>query len=277
MKTYTKIKLAKFIYNFLIFFRLKKDLTVRRNLINWKLDLSEGIDLSIFLIGSFQGKVVESIIKYIFNQKKKYYDIIDIGSNIGDKSLSLSSKLLQNNFYNFKIFSVEPTDYAFKKQINNINLNPKLKKKIFLFKYFLSNKKNKPNKIYSSWKLDAQNKTHKFHLGSLKKVSKSTQNIKLDEFIKKNKIKNQVILKMDVDGFELDILKSGINLLKKKNPVVFMEYAPYIMKEHGSSVRDFLNFINKYNYNIYDLNFKKIKKINIPKGASTDIVLIKDI
>ena len=71
MKTYTKIKLAKFIYNFLIFFRLKKDLTVRRNLINWKLDLSEGIDLSIFLIGSFQGKVVESIIKYIFNQKKK--------------------------------------------------------------------------------------------------------------------------------------------------------------------------------------------------------------
>ena len=276
MKTSSKIKLAKFMFNILIFLGIKKNLIVQRKLINWKLDLSEGIDLSIFLFGSFQGRVIDSIFKFIFSHKNYRYDIIDIGSNIGDKSLSLSNKLLENKFYNFKIFSIEPTDYAYKKQVSNINLNPKLKKKISLFKYFVSNKKNKPKEIYSSWKLDTKNKTHKLHLGSLKRVNKSTRCIKLDEFIKKNKIKNQIILKMDVDGSELDILKSSTKLLKKSNPIIFMEYAPYIMKEHGSNTKKFLNFLNKYDYNIYDLNFNKFKKMNIAKGASTDIVLIKD-
>ena len=50
---------------------------------------------------------------------------------------------------------------------------------------------------------------------------------------------------MDVDGSELDILKSSIKLLKKNNPIIFMEYAPYIMKEHGSNVREFMKFLYK--------------------------------
>ena len=50
-------------------------------------------------------------------------------TNIGDKSLLLSSKLINLGIKNFKIFSIEPTDYAFKKQTININLNKTLKKK----------------------------------------------------------------------------------------------------------------------------------------------------
>ena len=97
------------------------------------MDISEGIDLSIFLFGSFQQNLVLSINRHIFSQKKSrnnYFNIIDIGSNIGDKSLSITSGLLSKNFTNFKVFSIEPTDYAFKKQINNINLNTKLKKRL---------------------------------------------------------------------------------------------------------------------------------------------------
>ena len=117
----------------MFFFGIKKKVIVNRNLIKWKLDISEGIDLSIFLFGSFQKNLVRSINKYIFSHKKvqkNFFNIIDIGSNIGDKSLSISSGLLSKDFKNFKVFSIEPTDYAYKKQINNINLNPKLKKKI---------------------------------------------------------------------------------------------------------------------------------------------------
>ena len=276
MKTSTKIKIARFIFNILIFFGIKKNLSVKRKFINWKLDLSEGIDLSIFLFGSFQGSVVKSITELMLTKNKENFDILDIGSNIGDKSLSLADKLLKHKYYNFKIFSIEPTDYAFNKQVKNINLNPNLKKKILLFKYFFSNKKYKPQKIYSSWKLDATENTHKFHHGSLKKVDRFTKSIKLDDFIKRNKIKKKVIIKMDVDGSELDILKSGQKLLKNKSPIIFMEYAPYIMKEQGSNLKEFMKFLKKFNYNIYDLNFKKLKKINISVGASTDIVLIKN-
>ena len=71
MKTVTKIKIAEFIYNILSFLGLKKKKILERNNINWNLDLSEGIDLSIFLFGSFQGKIIKSITSLIINKKKK--------------------------------------------------------------------------------------------------------------------------------------------------------------------------------------------------------------
>ena len=151
MKTHSKVKIAKLIFNILILFGFKKKLIAKKNSINWNLDLSEGIDLSIFLFGTFQSKVVKSIFKIITdhkNDKNSFYNIIDIGSNIGDKSLSLSKKLLNKNFFDFKIFSIEPTDYAFKKQIKNINLNPNLKKKILPFKFYISNNKFRTKVTY---------------------------------------------------------------------------------------------------------------------------------
>ena len=276
MKTNTKIFIAKIIYFFLSFFLLKKILLIRRNGINWSLDLSEGIDLSIFLFGSFQSKITDSIVKLISKKKKLRFNIIDIGSNIGDKALTLSHKLIKKNIQNFKIYSIEPTDFAYHKQIKNLNLNPKLKKKISIFKSFISTKKKIPNSIYSSWNLKQKENRHKVHGGILKKINKKTKILTLDSFIKKNKIKDKVILKIDTDGYEMEILISFQNYLKRNNPIIFMEYAPYALKEYGTSVDYFYNFLRKYNYQVFDLNFNKIDKIEIKEGTSVDVVLIKN-
>jgi len=69
MKSSIKIYIAKILYYILIFFRVKKNILVSRKSINWYLDISEGIDLSIFLFGSFQRSVGQSILKFILTKK----------------------------------------------------------------------------------------------------------------------------------------------------------------------------------------------------------------
>ena len=278
MKTKTKIFIAKIIFNILIFFGFKKKNLVKRNSIFWKLDISEGIDLSIFLFGSFQNKLVRSISDYILNYKKRdiFFYIIDIGSNIGDKSLSLAKNLISKDFKQFQIYSIEASDYAFDKQKKNININPKLKNKIKSFKLFVSDKKKKPKNVYSSWQLDKNKNTHKVHKGTLKKINEYTKTVSLDDFIKKNKIKRKLILKLDVDGYEMSVLKSSIKTLKKIKPIIFMEYAPYLFKENNLNIKDFLNFVKKNNYSLYDLDFKKLDIVYVNEGSSIDIVLISD-
>ncbi len=106
MRTNTKIFFAKIIFKILMALGFKKNVQITRNKIEWYLDISEGIDLSIFIFGSFQKDLVLSIFKFIKKEKKRfnYFNLIDVGSNIGDKSLSLSKKLLDNGINNFKIF-----------------------------------------------------------------------------------------------------------------------------------------------------------------------------
>ena len=55
-----------------------------------------------------------------------------------------------------------------------------------------------------------------------------------------------------------------------------MEYAPYALKEYGSNIYEFNNFIKKYDYKIFDLNFKRLNQVEIKEGSSKDIVLIKE-
>ena len=278
MRTNTKIFFAKIIFKILMALGFKKNVQITRNKIEWYLDISEGIDLSIFIFGSFQKDLVLSIFKFIKKEKKlfNYFNLIDVGSNIGDKSLSLSKKLLDNGINNFKIFSIEPTDYAFDKQIKNIQLNPKLEKKISNYKIFISSKKKNISKVFSSWKLDSNENQHNKHGGILKKIDKNIEIISLDEFIKKNQIKEKIIIKIDVDGYEIDVINSLKETLTKMSPIIFMEYAPYAFIEYGYSVDEFYKFLKKFDYEIYDLKFKKLNKININDGSSKDIVLIKN-
>ena len=269
MKTKHKILFAKIIFFFISKFK-KKNIKITRNNILWDLDLSEGIDLSIYIFGKFEFEIIKAIAKHKLSQKPVFFDI---GANIGVQTLQLC-----NYFKDSTIYSFEPTKYAYNKLCNNIFLNPKLKKKIILNQTFLTSKKNIiPKKIYSSWSLLNEKNVHKKHLGSLK-TTNNANSFKLDDYIIKHKIKKIDFIKLDVDGYELDVLKSGYKFLKKnKTPIIF-EVAPYLYKEHNYLQGDLVNLFKKLGYSFYSIhNLKKLKNVNkfissILEGESSTLI-----
>ena len=141
MQTSKKIILAKILSFILLkIFKFKVTQIVNRKGINYKLNLRQGIDLSIFIFGSFQNKITNILTKIILNKKNFFFfSVLDIGSNIGDKSLSLAKNLLNRKIKNFLIYSIEPTEFAINKQKKNLNLNKELKKKIRISPFFIPN------------------------------------------------------------------------------------------------------------------------------------------
>ena len=204
---------------------------------------------------------------------KKKPIFFDIGANIGVQTLQLSQK-----FKNSIVHSFEPTNFGFNKLKKNISLNKKLNERIFANQLFLTNKQNSlPKKIYASWNLKNKKNVHKKHYGSFKTTSNS-QSLKLDDYIIKNKISKIDFIKLDVDGHELDVLKSGYKFLKKnKTPIIF-EVAPYLYKEHGYTHNDLINLFRELGYNFYNIaNLKKVENINqfilsIADGTSNTLV-----
>lgn len=92
------------------------------------------------------------------------------------------------------------------------------------------------------------------------------------------KIKKIDFIKLDVDGHELDVLKSGYNLLKEKKVPIIFEVAPYLYKEYGYTHYDLINLFKELSYRFYDIyNSKKIVDIDkfilsIPDGNSTTLI-----
>src|ERR1700757_3484508 len=84
--TKIKISIAKILYRVTVLFYGKDPRIVTRKGVKYELDLSEGIDISLFLFGNFQSHVI----------KNKYMEIpadsviIDVGANIGVITLSFA-------------------------------------------------------------------------------------------------------------------------------------------------------------------------------------------
>ena len=208
--------------------------------------------MGIYLNVKLEGKI-SNLSKLL--KKNKKLNLIDIGANIGSVSLPLA-KLFDKS----SIFSIEPTYYAFEKLLENVNLNPVLKKRIKTLN-FLINKEKKTRKVYSSWNLNNQGLKHRIHLGSLKKINEKNI-ISLDQLIKSINKKIDFI-KIDVDGFELKVLKSGIRYIKKFKPIIHIEFAPYLHLGSNTSSENLIFFIKKIlDYDFYNEDFEKIDGIN---------------
>ena len=269
MKTRYKIYFAKIILKIINFFKIDTNQICTRNEINWNLNLNEGIDLSIYIFGNFEKELLKMTNNLSYLKIKNF---IDIGANIGVHTLQFAK-----NHQDTKIYSIEPTDFAFEKLKNNLKINENLRKKIQIFQYFFG-KKPLPSKLYSSWSLLNNKKSHTFHKGILKSTLNG-KSIKLDDFTKTHKITNNTLIKCDVDGHELTVFESGENFLKKYKPHIFMELAPYLYPENGYREEDLFNFFLDLKYEFYNFtNYKKIANIfeyskNIQIGSSKNIFL----
>ena len=270
----TKLKLlvANFLYRLVKLFIRNDIRTVTRKGIRYELDLSEGIDLSLYIFRNFQNHITGN--RYIKLPKSPV--ILDIGANIGSMALSFAATWEKSIVY-----ALEPSDYSYQRLLTNLELNPRLKNRINPFKIFMSdtNHQKAEGMVYSSWKIDKKHKNrHPVH-GGIKTLVTQVKTLTLDVFCNNNDINHIDLIKIDTDGHEYRVLKGAETTLQTKRPIIIFEIGIYIMLEQKLSFKDYYSFLNDLNYNLFSIqdnleitleNFQSI----IPTLSTIDIIAI---
>jgi len=223
------------------------DVFVRRG-IRWHLDLNEGIDFSIYLLGAFEPEAIPWYTREI----SKGAFVLDIGANIGAHTLTFA-KLVGSSG---SVVAFEPTDYAFSKLQKNIALNPDLACRISAFQVLLcapGEHNQRPDAIYSSWPLASDASVHEVHGGKLQAVN-GAQIATLDQIFDKRKAKRVDFIKIDVDGHELPVLKGASELLDRDKPTIFIELCPHVGVEHGVPFHELVKYIVGKGYSFYSVS-----------------------
>lgn len=157
--------------------------------------------------------------------------IIDAGSHIGDTGLLMANELKVKNIKS-KIIEIDPdkTKISFINEMTKLN---KLTNYISTHILGLSNNKTK----------GSLNKT--LHPGGwyIKKGSDFTID-KLDNVIKSK----TYLIKLDVEGNELNALIGAINIIKQDSPLLFIEVCDKQLKRYGHSTKMLYDFLKKNNY-----------------------------
>jgi FkbM family methyltransferase len=276
LTTKQKVWLAAIAYRFVSIGRSAlgkgNSATVSRGGLRWRLDLNEGIDFAIYLLGAFERSTVNTLEKLV-----KPGDVVfDIGANIGAHTLGLAKSVGPSG----RVFAFEPADFAFAKLQANLALNPELNARTFPRQILLSASAAEPpeGEIYASWPLEATNAVHPKHRGKLVSTKGASVDT-LDFFVEREGLERLDFIKMDVDGHELPVLQGGLETLKKFRPILVMELSPYVHREHHHDFAHFVTLLREVGYSLQDaknwqplpLDAAKLEAL-IPDGASINAI-----
>jgi len=242
---------------------------VKRRGIRWSLDLNEGIDFSIYLIGGFEPRTLGLYRKII----KPGQTVLDIGANVGSHTLPIAKLVGKSG----KVVAFEPTGFAYGKLVVNIALNPELSHRIVPRQVMLAedNRASLEPALFSSWPLENSSDLHEEHKGRLMVTSGASVET-LDNAVDRLKLSSIDFIKIDVDGYEYEVLKGGLRTLNIHKPSIIMEFAPYLVPPEAFCAM--LDLLLGLGYRFHDANSLRqlpgnasALKALIPGGSSLNV------
>ena len=201
----------------------------------------------------------ERIVKFIDNKNVKI--VVDIGAHKGE-FLKHIKKIKSIR----KVYSLEPQKKVYGELLKEID-----NKKFFAYNIAISNRNGKQkmqiNDFSMTSTLSKVNENSIYYkiknliIGNKKKKFEYIKTEKLDLFTKKRKLNKIDLLKVDTEGHELNVVKSGLKTLKKTK---------YLLIEFRQNDL-YLNYSSQALHKIVlKNNFKLIKKFKFPLFSMED-------
>lgn len=188
--------------------------------------------------------------------------VIDIGANIGYWSLIRYLNLPE--IKKFYCFEPSKVTYSF------LNVNLSKINKIQIFNYALGNSNSYKKLSFPFWE---NNKSYRIHNLGLRSIYGNTdlvsEKIKVkkfdDTFSKKFFGSKSFYIKIDTEGYELEVLKGMENFIANTNKLTIeLEFNDNVYKNISADiVNEIIIYLNKYNFKAYYFNKNKIIHINL--------------
>jgi FkbM family methyltransferase len=204
-----------------------------RNNIHYELDLSDWVEWNIYFCNRVEPR------DKIYELARGGDVVIDVGANIGETLLNLA----QRTGIAGKVIGFEPNPLVYNKCLRNLELNPSLKN-ISVHPVALGNREEE---LFLEER-DARNKgMNSISASGAGEIVKVTT---LDKFIQQENISTIRLIKIDVEGFEMNVLSGAEQTILRFHPKMFVELDDDMLRRHQSSAAEVLQWLSDKKYKI---------------------------
>ena len=170
--------------------------------------------------------------KFWLDTIKKEWVVLDIGANVGIFSC-LFSKLAKH------VYSFEPIKETLEKLRVNLQANGCTDNVTIVDKAVSDKQGEYIDEIHSQWGYKTENKQFSF--------------ITIDNWVNENNVKVDA-MKIDVDGYDYEVLKGAIKTIQEQHPVIVVEIQASALDTRDYVPKDIHKFMEDLHYKGYYLD-----------------------
>lgn len=205
----------------------------------------------------------------LMNIVKPGMNMLDIGTNIGSTLLQFAKLTGENGF----VYGFEPDPINYQICLNNVQLNSF--KNLVVANIGLGNEKGAYSLVVDTEGNRGGNRI-KLHADT-GKTNTLVQVEKLDDWIKQKMITQIDLIKIDVEGFEYNVLKGADETLRRFLPVLFIELDDTNLRALNSSAAELVTLLQNYGYTIlHAVSKEKITPTSNFNNCHYDIIACKE-
>lgn len=204
------------------------------------------LDAQIYTGGLYEKHIVREII----NNTKEGDVCIDVGANIGHHTIIMSQNVKDTG----KVYAYEPIPKIKEQMEKSLSLNNI--KNVDTIQIALSDKEEVLELNICKESIASSSLVNIMSTGE--KITIQTKTLDSYNYDRVD------FMKIDVEGFEYNVLLGAEKTIAKNKPTIIIEYSPiYYRTSNPSHSKEILSFFKKYNYTILDLEDNKKEITNI--------------
>jgi len=205
--------------------------SVTRNDIKYILDISDYIEWLVYFGITWEPK------KNLYSLIREGNTVIDVGANIGEVTFNLAKLVGASG----SVHSFEPHPFIFSKLLQNFQLNE--------FRNIQLNNVGLGSRVEQLY-IGPQVANNRGGTRINHSAEGSLVNItSLDNYVSRMHVQKINLIKLDVEGFELKVLRGAENTLRDKKPILFIEINDSNLRAQGDSAYELFAFLNEVGYN----------------------------
>ena len=214
-----------------------------------RLNLSDHLESKIFWQGVLDGDIGEFIkVNQLLESDSVF---VDVGAHVGVFTLIAADLLSEGTVYSF-----EPLSEHHKRLKYNVNINDF--ENVVMEKTIVSNSTEEKTLKVPVKKVDNNPHTKGSGSSSIYESSNSDNLVeygvpstKLDKYVEEKGIEKVDIIKIDVEGAELDVLNGGAKTIERFRPTVLMEVDLRLLERANRAGKDVIDFWHQRHYSVY--------------------------
>lgn len=200
----------------------------RRRGIAYEVDLRELIDFRIYF-----GRGWEPATRQFLESTLQPGDtVLEVGANVGSLTLEIARRVGRDG----TVHAIEPTGGAFAKLERNLSLNADLVPRVHLHRMLVTDGDGSTptRELRWSWRIDRT---------AVDRERVEVPAVSIDRMVSTIGLTRLDLLKIDVDGYEMKVLRGATETLERFRPTILVELDEKSLAPQGDSVRSAVEFL----------------------------------